>query len=284
MTRTAAAIVVLTLAGLVAACGGTENDGGVATSEIGPMHVHGLGANPADRSLFVATHTGLYRIAEGETEASRVGDSYQDTMGFTVVGPDRFLGSGHPNGTDQPPFLGLIESDSAGEEWKSVSLLGKADFHVLEAAGERIYGFGSDFDTRKEQFLVSDDGGEKWQERTVPESLLSLAVDPEDPDRIVASGPASLFESADAGRTWKSLAGEPSLLSWPEAGSRYATDENGRVSVSDGGSEWQPVGSIGETPVAFEAASAEELYAALGDGSILESSDGGQTWQPRSIP
>jgi hypothetical protein len=32
------------------------------------------------------------------------------------------------------------------------------DFHVLEAAGRRVYGFGSDWETRTERLLVSDDG------------------------------------------------------------------------------------------------------------------------------
>jgi hypothetical protein len=37
-----------------------------------------------------------------------------------------------------PPNLGLIESRDGGETWKNVSLLGQADFHVLESAGRRI--------------------------------------------------------------------------------------------------------------------------------------------------
>jgi hypothetical protein len=81
-------------------------------------------------------------------------------MGFTVTGPDDFLGSGHPDGRDRlPPFLGLIRSVDAGRSWEPVSLLGRRDFHVLEAAGRRIYGFGTDFETRRAGLLVSDDAG-----------------------------------------------------------------------------------------------------------------------------
>ena len=58
------------------------------------VHVHGLGVNPADDQLYVATHTGLFRL-DGETPV-RIADRYQDTMGFTVAGQNRFLGSGHP--------------------------------------------------------------------------------------------------------------------------------------------------------------------------------------------
>lgn len=99
-------------------------------------------------------------------------------MGFTVVGPRRFLGSGHPDGRDNlPPFLGLIESRDAGQTWKPLSLQGRVDFHVLEAAGKQVYGFGSDWKTRRPRFLRSSDGGDTWTRLTPPESLIALVID-----------------------------------------------------------------------------------------------------------
>jgi hypothetical protein len=85
--------VVVLAAGLwrVAGDGGTTS-----ATDAGPVHVHCLGVNPADGALFIATHTGLYRAGEGDSKSVRVGDNKQDTMGFTVAGADRFLGSGHP--------------------------------------------------------------------------------------------------------------------------------------------------------------------------------------------
>ena len=65
----------------------------------GPV-VHGLGLNPADGDLYTATHFGLFRVA-ADGVAERVGESLQDTMGFTVVGPDRFVASGHPDIRDR---------------------------------------------------------------------------------------------------------------------------------------------------------------------------------------
>ncbi|MDQ3702378.1 MAG: exo-alpha-sialidase, partial [Chloroflexota bacterium] len=104
----------------------------------GVVHVHGLGINPKDGALFAATHTGLFRIPD-EGQAERIADRYQDTMGFTVVGPDRFLGSGHPDLREAqakrlPPLLGLIESKDAGQTWQPRSLAGQSDFHALRAA------------------------------------------------------------------------------------------------------------------------------------------------------
>src|SRR5687768_7968640 len=51
---------------------------GVQAGDPGPVHVHGLGINPADGALFIATHTGMYRVEEGEQKAHRVGKRYQD--------------------------------------------------------------------------------------------------------------------------------------------------------------------------------------------------------------
>src|ERR671914_2642920 len=214
-------IGLLATALVAAACGGSD-DGSRAsepsrpkTGDPGPIHVHGLGINPADGALFVATHTGLFRAAEGERKARRVADRFQDTMGFSVVGPDRFLGSGHPDGRERlPPFLGLIESRDAGETWQPISLHGKRDFHVLEAARGRVYGFGADFETREQALLVSSDGGKRWSERRTPEPLLDLAMRPGAADHVVASGEQGLYGSTDAGASWKQLGGDAGLLTW----------------------------------------------------------------------
>jgi photosystem II stability/assembly factor-like uncharacterized protein len=252
----------------------------------GPIHVHGLGINPEDGALFVATHTGLFRAGEGEREATRVADRFQDTMGFTVVGPDRFLGSGHPDGREGlPPFLGLIESRDAGRTWEPISLLGKRDFHVLEASGRKIYGFGSDFDSREAGLLVSDDGGRNWDERTAPEALVSLAIDQEDPDRVVASGEQGLHLSSDGGRRWRSLEGDPGLLAWPAKGRLFAVAFDGSVTHSaDAGQTWRAVGQVGGEPAAFEGERTGELYVALHDGTIKRSANGGASWSVRSTP
>jgi len=271
----------------LASCGEGDRDlaASPTTNELGPIHVHGLGVNPADDALFIATHTGMFRIAEGEDEATRVGDRYQDTMGFTVVGPDRFLGSGHPDLRDDlPPYLGLIESGDAGLGWEPVSLLGRADFHVLEAAGRRVYGFGSDFETRREQFLTSRDGGRRWQSLRPPESMLSLAIDPTDSGGLLMSGRRALYRSTDAGESWQPVPGEPGLVGWSDAGRLYLVTGDGAVATTEApGGEWRPAGDVGSEPAAFEVEPGG-LFVALHDGSIKQSVDGGETWTLRSDP
>jgi photosystem II stability/assembly factor-like uncharacterized protein len=248
----------------------------------GPVHVHGLGVNPADGALFIATHTGLYRVGKRAQKAERVGARFQDTMGFTIVGPNRFLGSGHPDLRDNlPSLLGLIESTDSGESWEPISLLGEADFHVLRFAGSRVYGY----DASNDRLLVSADRGRTWNELERPGPLVDLAVDRGNPRRIVATTEAGLFESRDGGESWNRVGEAVGLLAWPERERLYLVAGVGQVfSSADAGRRLRHVGEIGGQPAALLAQSEDELYVALHDGTIKRSTDGGSSWAVRSTP
>jgi hypothetical protein len=253
----AAAMSLLLVAG-VAACGGDDSPGRPAEQQPageteGVHHIHGLGVDPSNGTLYVATHTGLFQAAKGEQRMQRIGDSAQDIMGFAVVGRDRFIGSGHPDpdDTSSPPNLGLVESRDGGKTWMSISLLGEADFHVLHSSGQRIYGY----DGTHGRLMVSSDAGREWAQRAPPAAMFDLAIDPRDPDRIVASTERGVFSSANAGKAWRPLRDDTAgLLAWPAADRLYLVDGQGQIQRSgDGGRQWQPTGSIGGQPVAFIA-------------------------------
>lgn len=273
---------VSALAALALAACGEDESGDTAASTRAPVHVHGLGVNPSDGTLYIATHTGLFRSPEGASSAEPVGDSAQDTMGFTVVGRDHFLGSGHPApGEGGPPHLGLIESTDAGQDWADVSLAGDADFHVLRYAHERVYGYNG----LSGELLVSDDGGESWDPRTPPAPMIDLAIDPDGPERLIASTERGLAVSEDDGGTWKPLTREIGLLAWPARERLYLANGAGEVRTSeDAGESWREAGNIGGQPAALAADGPRQLYAALPDGTIVESADGGASWKVRSRP
>ena len=254
-----------------------ETPAASAPEEDGPVHIHGLGVNPANRDLFIATHTGLWRAPEGERKATRVGDDYKDVMGFTVVGSDRFLGSGHPDARDElPPMLGLISSDDAGKSWQPVSLLGEADFHVLRAAGRTIYGL----DASNQRLIVSRDAGESWKERKPPLETLDLAVHPDSPRRVLASGVRVVFESLDYGATWKPRATMPAgLIAWSSSKAITVVDISGAAWHSrNGGRKFTQTGSIGGEPAAL-ATDGKAVLVALHDGSVKRSTNGGRSWK-----
>lgn len=248
----------------------------------GPGHVHALGVNPADRSLFIATHTGLFRLERDAARAERVGDSHQDTMGFTVAGPDHFLGSGHPDlRAELPPLLGLIESRDGGETWEPVSLLGKVDFHALRVRGRFVIGY----DATSGRLMTSRDSGISWRSTRPPEPLIDLVLGPGSTKRLLAAGESRLFASGDGGRTWNQLEEGTGLLAWPRRDRLYLLDGSGRVWLSrDGGRRWQGRGRIGGRPAALVATARETLFAATHDGEIKHSDDGGLSWTTRSRP
>jgi photosystem II stability/assembly factor-like uncharacterized protein len=275
-----ALLVLLLGAAMLSGCrsDAAPSSSGGAVSDAGMQHIHGLGVNPADGSLWIATHSGLFRAAAGRSAATRVGQSRQDTMGFTVVGADRFLGSGHPDPrSDLPPLLGLIRSDDAGRTWEPVSLLGQADFHVLRAAGDRIYGL----DATEGRLLVGSDGGRSWSERAQPAPVIDIAVSPADPDSVVVSTEAGLFSSRDAGRTWRPLTRQTTgLIAWTPAGLTVVDGSGTAHASTDGGRRFEAVGEVGGQPAAL-AADGTDLYVALHTNEVRMSSDSGRTWRPR---
>jgi hypothetical protein len=276
------AIAAVITALLLLGCGGAEDQPSAPATPADPgvIHIHGLGRNPADNALFIATHTGLFRLDSNDRSPERVAGLYQDTMGFTVVGPDHFLGSGHPGSIENdPPFLGLIESRNAGSRWRPVSLRGDVDFHVLEAQEKTVYGFGSDWETREARFLRSDDRGRTWTRLTPPEGLLGLAIDPQDPRVSVALGEQRAWLSRDGGATWRQLPIPGGMVTWtPELG-LIAIDLEGVVrSASEPTGEWNEIGRLPGAPAALEGVG-DELLAATHEAQVLSSRDRGKTWR-----
>ena len=249
----------------------------------GVAHVHGLGINPADGDLYAATHHGLFRVPE-DGRAERVGNTTQDTMGFTVVGGAPCLASGHPDLQDKrlraprkPPLLGLIESRDAGRTWEPLSLLGEADFHSLVAVHGNVYGY----DSSGGRLMVSADG-EEWEVRSAL-GIADFAVDPADPDHLVAMTDRGLAQSGDGGRTWSSVGGPHlAFLTWNARQGLWGVDLEGQT-YQWAGEAWRQAGALPGRPQAL-LVSDTEIYAAADDGErtgLYVSTDAGRTWRLR---
>ena len=251
--------------------------------ETGVVHVHGLGVDPGDGVLYAATHSGLFRVPD-QGRATRVANRAQDTMGFSIVGPGTFIGSGHPDFREddvRPPLLGLIESDDRGETWDRISLHGKADFHALHAAHGNVYGY----DSTSQTFMVSENRRD-WDRRSTV-AMADFAVDPADPDTVLATTEQGVVRSADGGRQWQPVAGAPTLvvLTWAAQGQLYGVTPDGTVQRSeDGGVTWDVRGTVGGAPEAITVdvrGGKETLYIAARERGILASSDRGRTFITR---
>jgi hypothetical protein len=266
------AAVLVGAALLTGACSQDTSTTAPPSEDPGLGHIHGLGVDPADDSLYVATHFGLFRV-KSDGEPSRVADRYQDTMAFTVVGPGHFLGSGHPDlREDLPAHLGLIESTDAGESWTPLALQGEADFHILEPAGDALYAY----DATSGSLLRTED--QKSFDETYRGPVISVAaVDDNDP-LIATNGNGQLLSINTRSGETRELGG-PSMmyLDTTADGTLAGINVAGVVRVStDTGRTWREVGSIDGQPAAFTI-SDQGWYAAT-ETTVYRSTDGGDIW------
>jgi len=180
----------LAILGIVATgCSAAQAPEGAAGP--GLAHVHGLGVDPADGMLLAASHYGVYRLPEsGEPEL--VG-ARQDTMGFTVVGPHHFLGSGHPDPGDTEQ--GLVRSTDGGRTFTAIGATPRlvlidwpaTELLVAVDAGGSVY--------------RSVDGGTSWvQQGAVRGQPGALATHGESEVYIAAGD--GIYASRDSGRTF----------------------------------------------------------------------------------
>jgi photosystem II stability/assembly factor-like uncharacterized protein len=286
MFASLAGLAAVVLALVLAGCGGDDGAVGLAAPDPGPIHVHGLGVDPADDALYIATHAGLYRLRLDDPTYERVADTHEDLMGFAVAGPGRLLASGHPDVQqavehDLPPHLGLVESTDGGASWTTMALEGEADFHRLRAEGGEIYGI----DATAGRLLSTSDEGGSWEERSLPRGLIDFVVRPGSDGELLAATESGLAASSDGGRTWQAWEAQPGLLAWPTRDRLYSIGFDGTVTVSrDDGRTWTESGMLQGEPSAVAAADADHLYVALHDATVLESLDGGATWNIRAEP
>lgn len=274
--RTTLVVGLSTAAALLAGCsssGGSpasNSDAAVATEEFG--HIHSLDVNPADDTLYVASHHGLFAL--GPDGFDRVGEGRFDAMSFTISGPDRFLMSGHPEpGAEAPAHLGLSESTDTGQTWRSLSLEGEADFHALEAADDRVYGV----DSQSGRLMFTEDG-EQWRDLgQLPAA--DVAAHPRNPDLLLLTdGRGSLVRLEVSGLPQLvEAAPRLVLLDWVSEDLLVGAGPEGAVyRSSDGGESWREVGSLPAVPHALTATDAK-WYAAT-EAGVLVSEDAGKTW------
>jgi hypothetical protein len=275
LVRRTLPISLLATALLLAGCAAGEQDSPApSTGDAQAVgHIHGLGVDPADDTLYVATHHGLFHVDQSG-EPRRVADRWQDTMAFTVAGPGHFLASGHPDlREDLPPHLGLIESTDAGETWQPLALQGEADFHILEQAGDDLYAY----DATSGRLLVTQDRKSFDQVAQLP--LLSITADPDDSNRLLGTTNQGQLMEIDAHTgAAKQLPGPLLVLldTTPE-GDIVGIDPAGTIQVSDdAGETWKRRGEISGQPAAFIITD-QEWYAATQD-QVFQSDDDGATW------
>jgi len=116
--------------------------------------------------------------------------------------------------------------------------------------------------------LLSTDGGAHWVETRTGDSFTSVRADPFDPEHAYASGRKGLYTSADRGASW-TLASE-----WP-----------GIDDVEGVGVATAPLSVSPSTPGLLRAAVQDlATFVETDRVLLLESTDGGASWQELPVP
>jgi hypothetical protein len=304
--RRSLTVLAAALAAGSAGCGGGGADGGDSDSDgaagrsdrlvdlrADPPLINSFAVDPADESFLLTTNRGFFRIAADGGKVERVRGTVRAGGGSSTVGtfleidalgPGRLLGSGHPDDAKKvPEFLGLMRSGDGGRTWDVVSRLGDADLHQITPLHDRLYAF----DAVLGAILVSEDDGTTWTEHFTPRQLvLDFVVDPEDPAHLVASTEGQLYTSKDTGDKWRpGDQGRSPRLDWPVRDALMRADADGLFQVSgDGGQTWERRGRIDGEPYKIRAVDGERAFVALSDGTILETTDGGRSFEARFRP
>ncbi len=271
LRHTTVATIFLALMALSACSGDSPTPGGSTEDALG--HVHGVGVDPGDGTLYVASHLGVFRVAENGTR-ERIANRWQDTMGFAIVGPGHFLGSGHPDlSEDLPSSLGLIESTDGAKTWESLSLQGDADFHAIEAVGDRIYAY----DSRSGALLVSDDKV-TWDTIT-QQPLYDLAANPAEAHTVYATTDRGVLVVSKDGSDPVPVVGAPVLtgIDWQPGGPFVGIAPDGTVMLSDNTEAWRPAGQLDGPAEALDAVVGQ--WHAATESGVYESTNDGETWR-----
>jgi hypothetical protein len=273
-----------------AACGGDASspDNAASITTGTGKDVLSIAIDPSDGTLMAGSGPTFYRLKPGAKAPETAAGNLSTPKGKGTLTRDvvvRFaadgtiIASGHSGEAALPPVLGLVKSTDEGETWQSISGLGKADYHEIELAGNRIFALRNE---DPGMIQISADGGKTWESREAPSvaTPIDIAINPGAPDQWAVSTNQGTFISANGGKSWRQWDTTfGPRIAWAKPDALYLAGKDGKVKKSpDAGKTWQDVGTIGSGPRELTVSPKGELYASIAGGEIRRSTDGGATW------
>jgi hypothetical protein len=271
--------LLLTAMPLVAGC---TSKGAPEISDI-----HGLAVDPSNAArLYVATHTGLWRVENDRTWTGVTKDPF-DMMGFTMHPSDASLmyASGHPR---MGGLIGFAKSSDGGANWNVIGLKGQVDFHAMTvslARPETFWGYW------KNNVQRSDDGGVQWSvvSKGAAPKIAALASSPGGSDLLYAAGMDGILRSKDGGATFQILygaAGEASTLATTKGDPNRLVAyfaQGGLMRSKDAGATWTTMNQTfpsddGAAALAIDPQHSDVVYVGSYRALVRKSVDGGATW------
>lgn len=271
--------LAIAIPAVILAAGGGSDEAARSSSAVLPdtpdYHSLLVAAQNAD-ALTLGTHNGLYQSSDGGRSWQSTALAGQDAMNLGRAGGGVTWTAGHNV---------LAKSTDGGRTWQDVRPDGlpHLDIHGFAVdprdqktlwaalAGQGIY--------------RSRDGGESFElvTREVGGGVMALAVTPD--GRVLAGDmQQGLFVSANDGKTWKPTlqAGLMGVAVNPKEPERVVATGPGILLSTDGGRNWDQVLPLeaGAGPVAWAPSNPEVGYVVGFDKTLYKTEDAGATWQP----
>ncbi len=262
MKKLVTAVVASLLMGGHSAHASGENIGSLS-------HIHAVKVHKD--KIILGTHEGVYQYLD-EKSVQRISTETFDVMGLAISSKG-FFASGHPGkGSKFPEPVGLLSSADGGKSWTTVALSGEVDFHTLETSGSEFYGA----DSGSGQLMYSSNGGKSWVKRGV-NSYTDIAPNPSKRASVVAVKDGKLFQSTDALKSVKELK-TPFVvesIDWIK-GSLIASSGKDLYQSNNAGKSWKKLVTM---PSAISSVTQSNKFIAFVMGSsIYASRDSGKSF------
>ncbi len=145
----------------------------------------------------------------------------------------------------------ILRSEDGGGTWETTLDVASPGMRLYEAPSSRLFLFGPDWN----RIYVSQDDGLTW-DHLDPETLSGIVALVEVADVLIASTPAGVYRSEDAGATW-------SLTDLDETATAFASNSAGYLFAA--------------------VASGADCGGAPSNGAVCRSTDAGITWSPYGL-
>lgn len=186
---------------------------------------------------------------------------------------------------------GVWKSTDSGRSWKRISAPYHHELRAVTAVA---------FDPRDEGTVYAGtthlpwrttDGGKTW--KIIHDGMLddsdvfSIFVDPERPERVLASACSGIYRSEDGGLNWTKFRGIPAeqrrthvVRQMPgRNGTIFAGTTLGLLKSIDGGATFRRVNRLHVYALDFDVGDPRRLYLATEGGGIWKSEDAGETFR-----
>jgi photosystem II stability/assembly factor-like uncharacterized protein len=264
--------------------------------EYSPNHLHGIGFDPNNERLYLASHFGLFALEDGQMH--QVGNERSDFMGFSMNpdDPTEIFVSGHPQGGGN---LGLLHSTDEGVTFDQIFTGVEdevVDFHgmtISPANPDWFYGafMGHIYrsEDRGNNFIAFQADG--LDETGLCWGVPCLAASSDDPVIVFAGTQQGLMISADGAETWSvhndELGQVAAVKVDPADGNRIIayTEMLGLAVSEDGGQSWES--RQGDMPIteggfvfaiALDQNDADRIFVATMNNEVFETTNGGENW------